>query len=627
MCGITGIWNFSGEPVNEVVLERMTDELQARGPDDSGLHLEGGIGLGHRRLTIIDLSKNGRQPMSDESGTLWITFNGEIYNYKALRENLQRQGHHFRSTSDTEVIPQLYQHDGPACIEKLEGMFAFGLWDRQKKQLLLARDRLGIKPLYYAKRENCFLFASEIKALLKHPQLKAELNEAALSQYLTFKTTPAPNTLFKGIYKLPPGHFMLINAQGEIKIQRYWDTHMQSSQPEEIDAPTSVYNLLEQAVKDRLVADVPVGAFLSGGLDSSVIVALMAKHKTDPIKTYSIGIHDLSDVNELDYARMVAKACKTDHTELMMGQKDVQAYLPKLVHTQDEPLADPVSIPLYYLAKRVKEDGVSVVLVGEGSDELFYGYQSRLEFLKNYQQRWAPLLKLPNALLHSLHLLSRCLNLLIPGTHHYTDILKKALNKDELFWGSPGLSPAMLKDLYPQHDSAQLQGILNSLIEPLLQQTPTADVGARVSYIDLKLRLAELLLMRTDKITMSVGLEARVPFLDHRLVEYLMKLPVDKKVPNLQEKWLLKNAVQSLVPDAILKRKKMAFAAPINLWLRAGLAEFAQSQIFDSKLRQKNIFNYDLIHKLFSQHLQGKQDHGVAIWTLVNLSAWYDHWF
>ncbi|HEV3204424.1 MAG TPA: asparagine synthase (glutamine-hydrolyzing), partial [Gemmataceae bacterium] len=512
-------------------------------------------------------------------------------------------------------------------------MFAFGIWDENRQRLFLARDRLGVKPLYYTQQQGILLFASEIKALLAHPLITSDVDPEALFHYLTFKTTPAPLTMFAGIRKLPAGCFLTCDHQGNGEVTRYWEAVSPGiADPKDIDprgAAEKVRELLESAVTKRLVADVPTGVFLSGGLDSSAVVALLAPRMGQPLNTFSVGIKDHPEFNELDFARQVAARFGTNHREILIGQQELEDYLPDLVHYQDEPLADPVCVPLYYLARLARQSGVIAVQVGEGSDEQFLGYDSRLEFLKGYEKKWRRLLALPSLLLTGLREGVSLVHELTGKGRRYRQILAKAVNGHEIFWGSVAFGEdekAEVLDSYPAFASFDSQTVLNNTMQPLRTLRPGADIATRVSFLDLKIRLAELLLMRLDKITMSCGVEAREPFLDYRLVEYLMTLPRSLKLKDWEPKYLLKQAMTGLVPDSILRRPKQAFAAPVNVWLRSGLGDFARNLLLSSRLRKRGYFRYDIIEQMLADHLAGKKDHGVRLWTLMNLSAWFDHW-
>jgi asparagine synthase (glutamine-hydrolysing) len=637
MCGILGIYNYANAsvPLTPDLLTRLRDTMTHRGPDDAGLWLNeaGRVGLAHRRLSIIDLSADGRQPMTNEDRTLWITFNGEIYNYRELRGPLERQGHRFRSHSDTEVILHLYEDIGPECVSRLDGMFAFGLWDENRQSLFLARDRLGVKPLYYTQQHGLLLFASEIKALLAHPLVSRDIDSEALYHYLTFKSTPAPQTLFAGIFKLPAGCHLVCDRQGNTTVTCYWDavsasTHFLSDAPAE-EASARVRQLLTTSVTKRLVADVPVGLFLSGGLDSSALAALMAPQLSRPLNTFSVGINDVPGGNELPYAQQVARQLGTNHHEILIGRRELEDYLPQLVHSQDEPLADPVCVPLFYLARLARQTGTVVVQVGEGSDEQFLGYESRVNFLKNYERWWRPLLALPRGVRRGLHAAAGLLHRLTGKGRHYRQLLGRAVRESEFFWGSVAFTEeakSRVLNGYPAFAGYSSERVVTETLRPLRALSPHGDMATLVAYLDIKMRLAELLLMRIDKVTMSCGVEAREPFLDYHLVEYLMTLPQGLKIPGWDAKHLLKQAMRDVVPETILRRPKQAFAAPVNLWLRAGLEKYARHVLLNSKLRLRGLLHYEAVERLLEEHTKGQRDHGVPLWALMNLSAWYDHW-
>jgi asparagine synthase (glutamine-hydrolysing) len=638
MCGIVGVFNYgnTSPPISPELLVRMRDTMTHRGPDDFGLWIqtEGRIGLGHRRLSIIDLSTDGRQPLANEDEKIWITFNGEIYDFLDLRRELEHRRHRFRSHTDTEVIVHLYEERKEECLQQLDGMFAFGIWDANRERLFLARDRLGVKPLYYAQLNGLLLFSSEIKAILAHPAVTRDIDLEALYHYMTFRTTPAPLTMFAGIKKLPAGCYLTCDRNGETRTVTYWNpfdvTDRYPGPVDEDEIVQTIRELLTQSVAKRSIADVPTGVFLSGGLDSSAIVGLLAPRVDQPLNTFSIGIGDLEGHNELEYAQQMARQFRTNHRQILIGRRELESYLPLLVHHQDEPLADPVCVPLYYLSKLARESGVIVVQVGEGSDEQFLGYDSRIEFLRSYQAKWRHLLGLPRSLIHGLHAGAAMIHSITGRGDRWRRQLAKAARGDELFYGSVGFEEGAAKsslfNANPAFAGLSSQQVVKDILQPFRTARPGRDIGMEVSYLDLKMRLAELLLMRIDKVTMSVGVEAREPFLDYRLVQFLMSLPVTLKLKNWQPKHLLKKAMSGLLPGNIISRPKKAFAAPVNVWLRSGLEQYARTVIENSRLRERNLLDYQRIEAMFGQHLAGQADHGVRIWILMNLCAWYDHW-
>lgn len=635
MCGIVGAFHYgqAGIEVSAALLTSMRDTLRHRGPDDAGswINPTRRLGLGHRRLSIIDLSANARQPMANETQTLWLTFNGEVYNHAELRQGLIERGHRFRSAADTEVVLHLYEESGKDCLRHLDGMFAFGLWDEANQTLFLARDRVGVKPLYYTCQKGFLLFASEIKALLAHPLVGRDLDLEALYHYLTFKTTPAPLTLIAGIRKLPAGHWLTHNGRGDCRIERYWDL-ARAPKAGAIDgdaAAEQVRALLDQAVAKRALADVPTGVFLSGGLDSSAVVALLAPRSARPVNTFSIAYDDGAGAEELAYARQVAQLFGTNHQEFRIGAPELEQYVTQELQAQDEPLADPVAVPLYHLALRARASGVVVVQTGEGSDEQFLGYDSRVQFLRAHARRWQPLLSLPRPLLWALFGGASLAHTVTGSGNRLRRVLGQAARGDELFWGSVAFSEDSKRRLLDGHsgfDGYQSQSILKDTLAPLRAAWPGADAAARVSYFDLRLRLADLLLPRLDRATMAASVEAREPFLDYRLVEFVLGLPSNLKLQGGEPKHLLKRALAGVLPSAILRRPKQPFAAPVCAWLSNGLADVARRTVLESRLRERGLFHYDMIEDLFEEAVAGRTQADVKVWTLISLSAWYDHW-
>lgn len=635
MCGIVGIHHYSNHsvPLTDNLLGRMCERIRHRGPDDSGawINEDRNVGLGFRRLSIIDLSRAANQPMTNEDGSLWIVFNGEIYNYRELRPWLEEHGHVFRSRSDTEVILHLYEELGASCVGRLDGMFAFAIWDSNQRSWFLARDRLGVKPLYYFLQQGIFLFASEIKALLVHPAVGHDLEPDALDQLLAFKTTLPPLTLFKGIKKLGSSTMMHVDAGGNAVTTLYWDAVSPDHPPlehcSEEEATQTVRQLLEEAVRKRMVADVPVGAFLSGGLDSSCVVSLMAKHASQPIRTFCVGIIDAAQGNEFRFARQVAERYGTDHSEIEISHKDVAAYIPSLVQELDEPLAETSGVSLHFVAKLARDSGVPVVLTGEGSDELFFGYDFRLELLRHFRKRWAPLLALPGPALRGALAATRwsrrtfgiganperILSQAAQGQGHVLAHLTQSLNF---------FAPLLREPVNRTVPQAAVEAIWGRM----MKSWPHADVASQISYQDLVLLLAEFLLLRLDRLTMAVGLEAREPFMDFRLIEYAIRLPAHLKIKKGSVKHILKQATRDLVPPEILQRRKQVFPAPVNLWLRSGLMNYARPAILESSLRKRDLFRYAEIENILNAHESGSSDHSQAIWSILVLSAWYDCW-
>jgi asparagine synthase (glutamine-hydrolysing) len=642
MCGICGIWEYgAGEGRVELPLvERMRDELTHRGPDDKGSLIfdDGRGGLGFRRLSIIDLSPAGNQPMHGCTKDVWLVFNGEIYNHAELRQGLEQRGHHYSSHTDSETILHLYEERGLDFVNELEGDFAIALWDARHEQLVLARDRVGVKPLYFYTRGGRFIFASEIKAILRHPAVTPEINEQSLYHYLTFLTTPAPQTLFRDIQKLPAGHLLVIKRDGTLELKQYWDALPPEQAAEssagrsEAEHSEEVLRLLRDSIRKRMMSDVPFGVFLSGGVDSSANVALMSELMSQPVRTYTVGFEDNEELNELDSARAVAERFRTDHHEVIIGQRDMQQFLPELIFHQDEPLADPVCVPLYYVSKLARESGTIVVQVGEGADEIFAGYDWFRKYVSIYEQFWRRAEQLPVSLRHSLTSLAK--PLLEAAFNKRTAIeLARRLGADQaLFWGGAIVFDEDFKRRVLSRELNQRVSGLSSYqaveqhLEHIAEVRPEADFAARMSYLELKLRLPELLLMRVDKMTMATSVEARVPFLDHHLVEYAMSLPADLKIKGANGKYILKRALEKVLPADLLYRPKRGFGAPVREWFRGDGGEALGGMIMNSSIRSRNLFDYAFVGRLIDEHRQGKHDWSFHLWALLNVSLWYERW-
>ncbi|MBM4162486.1 MAG: asparagine synthase (glutamine-hydrolyzing) [Ignavibacteria bacterium] len=654
MCGICGVFNYgnSAQTFDEALLIKMSDTLIHRGPDDAGTFIspDQRVGFGFRRLSIVDLSPTGHQPMFSQDGSIAIVFNGEIYNHQVLRKEFEQKGYRYRSRSDTESIINTYQEYALDFVHKLLGMFALAIWDEKKQQLVLARDRIGIKPLYYTFSSGNFIFGSEIKAILQHPSVRTEFNKDALDAYLTFLVSPAPLTMFKDIHKLEPGHWMVIKNDGEIRKEQYWDPVPTGRQPsidvdgtpisrskllegdsskDEQSCISTIRTLLKQSVKDRMMSDVPFGVFLSGGIDSSTNVALMAELMDRPVDTFSVGFRDLERYNELGYARQIAREFKTNHHEVIIDHKMAFDFLPKLIYHQDEPIADPVCIPLYFVSKLARDNGTIVIQVGEGSDEQFAGYPAYLRELRFYEWLWKPYGIVPSFVRSPLFRLASG-PLKSKQKLLQLDYIRKATERDELFWGGVNIftethkKMLLNRDLSSRSHSAQL--LAQNWHKTILERDARADYLKRMIYLEFKNRLPELLLMRVDKVSMATSVEARVPFLDHRLVEYSMTIPKQMKFRKGEPKYILKKAVEGIIPNNIIYRKKQGFAAPVNEWLRSEWFSFAESRIRNTRLMQRNLFRTEFIDTLIQNHRTGKRDEGMPLWALLNLALWYDRW-
>jgi asparagine synthase (glutamine-hydrolysing) len=639
MCGICGVWEYgaSGGNVEISLIERMRDQMPHRGPDDTGARLfdEGRGGLGFRRLAIIDLSPAGHQPMRGCTDRLWMVFNGEIYNHQRLREGLEKRGHRYTSRSDSETILHLYEEQGLEFVTQLEGDFAIALWDAERGNLILCRDPLGVKPLYYYNQNGRLIFASEIKAILQHPTVTPDVDEESLYHYLTFITTPAPRTLFSGISKLPAGHMLICNRDGNTRVEQYWDALPRAGGPSSVDshqAQEEIMGLLRESIAKRMMSDVPFGVFLSGGVDSSANVALMAERMSRPVQTFTVGFRDHEYLNELESARAVARDFGADHHEVIIGEEEMKDFLPRLVFHQDEPIADPVCVPLYFVAELARKSGTIVVQVGEGADEIFSGYRSYVRYLQIYERFWRHAERLPAAARKAASLAAQPFLQAAGAKRGALDLVRRFGANEPLFWGaaivfdealkSSVLSPAM-RGRWSERSSLE---VVNPYLEQIERERPESDFLSRMTYLELKLRLPELLLMRVDKITMATSVEARVPFLDHKLVEYAMGLPSSLKVEGNTGKHILKRALEGILPRELLYSPKRGFGAPIKEWFASGLGEWFDSHLLDSSMRRRDFFDYRFIERLLREHRRGSRDWSFQLWCLLNLSLWYERW-
>jgi asparagine synthase (glutamine-hydrolysing) len=634
MCGICGVLAFNDSFAHdERVLSTMRDTMTHRGPDDAGVWSSPGarVTLGHRRLSIVDVSHFGHQPMSNEDGSVWVTFNGEIYNHAELRSELEARGHHYRSRCDTETIVHLYEDEGERCVERLDGMFAIAIWDERRRELFLARDRLGKKPLYWTRTPAGFAFASEIKALLRHPAVSADLDVEAFHDYLTFVCTPAPATMFARVNKLSAAERMTVSERGDIRADTYW-TPMHCSEDlagyGEDELGERLLELLRASIAKRMMSDVPFGVFLSGGVDSSTNVALMSELMSQPVRTFSVAFRQYERYNELEYARKIARLFKTDHHEVLIDAEDLTSFLPEMVHHQDEPIADWVCVPLYYVSKLARDSETIVVQVGEGSDELFHGYQNYIDAAARRRRYWEPFQHAPapvrGLIAESALALSRRAG---RGTFHAQYVADAAAGRLP-FWGGAICYTGELKRqiLAGNGNRPDAYRVVQRLWEQAEHDCPDADLLQKMTYLELKQRLAELLLMRVDKMTMATSVEARAPFLDHKLVEFALALPMKMKVRGGVGKWLLKRTVDGLLPSDIVHRKKQGFGAPVAEWFRGDLGTRAQQEIRGSSLAERGLLDYDRIDELWAAHRSGRADWSFQLWNIYNVSAWHDHW-
>ena len=627
MCGIVGVLDFrnSSFRVTEPYLIRMRDTMVHRGPDGAGAWIadDGRIGLGHRRLSIIDLSPAAAQPMCNEDGSLWVSFNGEIYNHAEIRRELEEIGGHRWKTdhSDTEVILHAFEQWGIECLQKFRGMFAIGLWDAKKRELWLIRDRIGIKPLYYSVHHGRVTFASEIKALLQDPEQNRALDEAAFFHYLSFLTTPAPQTLFAGIRKVPSGTWLRFRENGQVLEQRYWDvwdhTHPLIGVSEQ-DIAEQILAELRTAVRLRKVSDVPVGVFLSGGIDSSTNAALFSEREDRPVKTFSIGYEGeyQSCRNELQFARKMACLVGAEHYERILVQEDLLDFLPRMVYLQDEPIADPVCVPIYYVSQLARESGVIVCQVGEGSDELFWGYPSWKIKLQLQSLDDLPLPRLLKRLaLAGLRILGQDQSLPY-------ELLRRGAEGQPIFWGgAEAFTEAQKRRLLSPRLREQFTRLTSwDVLKPIRRRFEEKSWEKShlnwMTYLDLNLRLPELLLMRIDKMSMGVSLEGRVPFLDHKFVELAMSIPTAIKTKNRVLKYILKKAVRGVIPDDLIDRRKQGFGVPVYEWFFDKLGDYARQKLAEF-CKETDFLSYTAVGQLF------ERGRGGEVWYLLNFALWW----
>lgn len=629
MCGIVGALSF--DPGHFVVAEpyltRMRDTMVHRGPDGAGLWIahDGRIGFGHRRLSIIDLSESAAQPMSNEDDTLWLTFNGEIYNHAALRETLDRTGRHRWKTdhSDTEVILHAFEEWGIDCLKKLRGMFAFALWDTRTKALWLARDPMGIKPLYYSMHHGRLTFASEIKALLADPDQKRAVDETAFFHFLSFMAVPAPDTLFEGIRKLGNATWLKVTGKGDLREQRYWDV-WEGARPSErrtdAEIADELLRGLRESVSLRKVSDVPVGVFLSGGIDSSTNTALFSEGEAKPVKTFSIGYDGeySSYKNEFDFARMMAERVGAEHHERLLSLDDLVEFLPRMIELQDEPIADPVCIPVFYVSELARQNGVVVCQVGEGADELFWGYPD-----------WRRNLRLQRFFDHSASrpvagLAMAAFRMMGKQDGYHYEWLRRGASGTPVFWGgAQSYTETHKKRLLSPDMQKKFRGRTAwDAIRPIRERfesiAPDPSALNWMSYLDLNFRLPELLLMRVDKMSMGVSLECRVPFLDHKFVEFAMSIPPSVKTRNNCLKYILKQAVTGLIPKEIIHRKKQGFGVPLSEWFLDRLGDLAAKEVVAFS-RKTNLLDTPEVQKLMGGTKRARG------WYLFNLALWSKH--
>jgi asparagine synthase (glutamine-hydrolysing) len=618
MCGICGIYSLE-EGVDEGLLARMLSFLRHRGPDDQGVFVEGPVGLGNVRLAVIDLSPFGHQPMANEDKSIWVTFNGEIYNFPKMREKLEKRGHHFSSKGDTEIILHLYEDYGTDCVQHLRGMFAFAIWDGRERRLFLARDRVGKKPLYYFYDQNTFIFASEIKAILEHPEVPRRVNPKAIPFYLTYGYVPPSGSIFEGIHKLPPGHVVIVQ-DNELEVSEYWDLYyppdQSAARPEE-DYIEELRRLFKEAVALRLISDVPFGAFLSGGIDSTAVVAVMSGLMDQPVKTFAIGFAGEPSFDELKYARLAAERYGTDHHEFVIEPKAIEL-LPRLVWHYDEPFADSSAIPTYLVSKLTREH-VTVALNGDGGDELFAGYErfAAARLAEAYR-------KTPQFVRRSLARLLRAL----PESTSYRGFVRQARRFVEsaplpLLERYLGWVAIFSDDL---RESLLADGQETDVREHFashLSQVENLDLISRLLYLNTKTYLPEDLLIKADRMSMANSLEARSPFLDQEFIQFAAKVPVSLKLNGLTTKYILKKALRGLAPREIIDRPKHGFGVPVGKWFRKDLKDYVKEMLLGPETLKRGYFREEALRWLIQQHQEGQRDFGHQLWALLTFELWH----
>ncbi len=617
MCGICGFnWNDSE------LIGRMNNVIVHRGPDQDGTYCCDDVSFGHRRLSIIDLSEHGRQPMFNEDGSICLVFNGEIYNFQQLREELTTKGHTFSSDSDSEVIIHAYEEYGVKALDKLQGMFAFAIYDKKQKTIFLARDRVGIKPLYYYHKDGKLVFASEIKAILEDKTIAREINHQALYDYIGFEFVPAPDTMFRDIFKMPAGHYMVLQ-DGQSQLKQYWDVSFQQqrSWSSYDDAVEQLRSLLDASVKSHLISDVPLGVFLSGGLDSSTLVAMMRRHISGPLKTFTIGYHDKS-FSELDYARQVAEYFDTDHQVLMLDNINAD-YVEKTLYHLDEPMTDLSTVPLYLLCKQAREH-VTVCLSGEGADESFAGYDrfkaSKLNLFFNI---------LPDVVKKQIvgRIIARLPDQ--PQKKGMINMLKRFVEGANL--------PSEGKHLRWQYFSSESQNRAlfsdsfksKTVFDPfrlIREYSDRCDASDRINeevYLDMRFMMTDSVLMKVDKMSMASSLEVRVPLLDHVLVEFLASLPGDWKLKGFETKHVFRSALEGLLPDNIVHRGKQGYSLPVKHLLRGELKQYMVSLLNESPVIRENM-NINYVNRLVQEHCDMVHNHNHVLWALMNVAIWHN---
>ncbi len=622
MCGICGIVNYSGEPVNPRILQKMNDVLYRRGPDDEGFLYDGPVGLGMRRLSIIDVN-GGHQPVYNEDKTIGVVLNGEIYNFQKLAEQLKKNGHKFSSNTDTEVIVHLYEEYGERFVSKLRGMFAIALWDSQENKLILARDRIGIKPLFYYENANSLLFSSEIKSLLQHPEVSRTLDLVSIDQFLTMLYVPYPRTIYKNMYKFPPAHFLVV--QNGIKHwEQYWTLSYQPDRKKSLqDFSAEILDKFRETVRMHMISDVPLGTLLSGGVDSSALVAVMSEYSKKPVETFTISYENEKVFDETEYARMVAEKFSSNHHELKV-QPDLLNEIREICGYFDEPFADSSMIPNFYVSRMTRKY-VTVALCGLGGDEMAAGYNryAALLFSRYYhkiprllREKWA--IKLVNRLPDSRQ-----------GSR-FNERLKRfvragALSLDERYLNYTSFLDRREKNsLYMPDFYNAVNGELEQQFSSYFNSDSTASILDRALFTDLKMYLPDDLLTLSDRMSMYHSLELRVPFLDHEFVELMATVPPEYKLHGLSKKYILKKTFEHLLPREILYRPKKGFSIPLVLWFRNELKQFTEETLSKKNIDSLGLFNYGRISDILNAHMESRENYHSQIWALLNFMLWYE---
>ncbi|GAC1527250.1 MAG: asparagine synthase (glutamine-hydrolyzing) [Chloroflexota bacterium] len=627
MCGICGFINEDGAPANQAFLQIMADSIRHRGPDDDGYFTQGPVGLGMRRLSIIDLA-GGHQPIANEDDTIWIVFNGEMYNFPELRSQLESAGHRFRTHTDTEVVIHAYEEWGLDALKRFNGMYAFALWDGGRRQLVLARDHVGIKPLYYGLQNGVFLFGSELKALMQHPAADRDLDLHALDQFLTYMYVPTPYSILQGIQKLPPGH-TLVWRDGQTELHQYWDVHLDPSDRERLsedEAERLVLDAVRESVRKELIADVPVGVLLSGGVDSSAVAAFMKQFMPGGLDSFSISFDDPS-FDESRFARLVAHHLGTRHHELTVTANMMLDVVPDIMNVLDEPMADASVIPSYVLSRFARQH-VKVALGGDGGDELFAGYSTfQAHRLAEYYRLLPSVVrqKLVPAIVNKL-----------PVSHNNLSFDFKA----KRFISAADLSPAIRHHRWMGCFSADERRLLLhpdlhaeldgydpfSVLDPYIERAPTRSPIDQVLYLDMKMYMEADILVKVDRSSMGCSLETRVPLLNRTLIETVERLPLDMKLRGFSRKYIFRKALKGILPPEIIDRSKKGFGIPMARWINSELAPLVNELFDEQRIRSDGYFQYAYIRSMLDDHTAGRRDNRMQLWTLMVFQLWHQRY-